>query len=94
MASILGKFVNRIEFDSYEDFKENFKIIVPESFNFAYDVVDWYAQKHPRKEALVWCNDHGDERIINFKEMKEYSEKAANFFKECGIKKGDRVMLT
>jgi len=94
MASILEKFVNRIEFESYEDFKENFKILVPENFNFAYDVVDWYAAKHPQKEALVWCNDNGDERIINFAEMKEYSDRAANFFKEYGIKKGDRVMLT
>ena len=40
MDYILKKYCPRIEFDSYEDFYENFRIEVPETFNFAYDVVD------------------------------------------------------
>ena len=50
---LLSRFVNRIEFDSYEDFKENFKIIVPEDFNFGFDVVDVYAKEAPDQEALI-----------------------------------------
>ena len=34
MNHILKKYCPRIEFDSYEDFFENFKIDVPEAFNF------------------------------------------------------------
>lgn len=94
MSSLLNKFVPKIEFESYQDFRENFKIEIPENFNFAYDVVDEYAEEHPDKVALVWCNDDEEERILTFSELKKYSDKTANFFQECGIEKGDRVMLT
>ena len=52
MSSLLPKFVSRIDYKSYDEFKENFKIIVPENFNFAYDVVDAYAAQNPEKRAL------------------------------------------
>ena len=94
MSSLLKNFVNQIDFNSYQDFRDNFKILVPENFNFAYDVVDRYAHEHPQKTALVWCDDYGQEKIFNFADLKKYSDKAANFFKKCGIKKGDTVMLT
>lgn len=94
MSSLLEKFVSKTEFESYQDFHENFKIIIPENFNFAYDVVDKYAEEHPDKKALVWCDDKQDEVIFTFKDLKRYSDKAANFFLNCGIKKGDTVMLT
>jgi acetyl-CoA synthetase len=93
MSSLLNKFVSMIEFESYEDFKENFKINIPENFNFAYDVVDDYATNIPDKIAMVWCDDNND-RVFTFADMKYYSDKAANFFIKCGIKKGDTVMLT
>jgi acetyl-CoA synthetase len=94
MSSLLDRFVSRTDFESYEDFKENFKITVPENFNFAFDVVDVYAKDDPDKLALVWCNDLGEEKIITFGEMKLLSDKAANLFLGHGIKKGDAVMLT
>ena len=37
---MLKKFLPRIEFDSYEDFKKNYSLNIPEHFNFAYDVID------------------------------------------------------
>jgi acetyl-CoA synthetase len=94
MSSLLNKFVTQIEFESYNEFKENFIIKVPENFNFAYNVVDEYASQYPDKIAIVWCNDYDEEKILTFKELKDYSDKTANFFLELGIKKGDRVMLT
>ncbi|MDD4161640.1 MAG: AMP-binding protein, partial [Methanothrix sp.] len=94
MSSLLPKFVSRVDYKSYEDFKENMKILVPENFNFAYDVVDAYAAESPDKRALVWCNDCGDELIITFKDLKIMSDKAANIFSKYGLKKGDTVMLT
>ena len=57
---LLNRFVNRIDFDSYEDFKQNFKINVPEDFNFGFDVVDVYAKEVPDQEALIWCDDDGE----------------------------------
>src|SRR5512136_359499 len=92
--SLLDRFVSRVEYQSYEDFKQNFKIIVPQNFNFAFDVVDVYARETPDKKALVWCNDLNEKKILSFEDLKILSDKAANFFQKHGIKKGDTVMLT
>ncbi len=54
MNHVLKKYCPRIEFDSYEDFLENFRIEVPEVFNFGYDVVDEWARVEPEKRALLW----------------------------------------
>jgi acetyl-CoA synthetase len=90
---ILDKYLTKTKFTSYEDFITNFEIKVPENFNFAYDVVDETASETPDKVAMVWCDDKGNEAIFTFGQMKYYSDKAANFFKSLGIRKGDPVML-
>ena len=92
MDHILKKYCPRIEFDSYEDFVENFKIDVPADFNFGYDVVDEWARVEPDKRALVWCNDHDEERTFTFTDISLLSNKAANAFTKLGIRKGDVVM--
>jgi acetyl-CoA synthetase len=81
------------EYDNYEELMKNYRVNVPEGFNFAYHVVDWYAQYEPEKIALVWCNDHNEDRTISFKELKEETDRTAHFFQNRGIKKGDAVML-
>lgn len=90
---MLDRFVSKITFDSYEEFVRDFTINIPENFNFAYDVVDQMAKETPEKVALVWCDDKGNEAVFNFGQLKYYSDKAANFFKKAGIRKGDPVML-
>lgn len=90
---VLDKYLAQTDFSSYQEFAEKFKVLVPDNFNFAYDVVDEIALKTPEKIAMVWCNDLGDERIFTFADMKKYSDKAANFFLSAGIGKGDPVML-
>lgn len=92
MNHILNKYCPRIDFDSYEDFFENFKINVPDDFNFGYDVVDEWARVEPEKKALLWCNDEGEEREFTFTEISRLSNRAANAFVELGIGKGDVVM--
>lgn len=89
---MLEKYVNT-NYESYESFRENFTINVPDNFNFAYDIVDEWAAREPEKIALMWCNEEGAEATFTFKQMKYYSDKAANFFASQGIKKGDPVML-
>jgi len=90
---MLNKYLSQVDFTSYEDFIENFHINVPENFNFAYDVVDEYAKSQPDKVAIVWCDESGAEATFTFGQLKEYSDKTANFFKSVGIKRGDPVML-
>jgi acetyl-CoA synthetase len=91
--SLLSRFLYKTEFDSYEDFQQNYRVKVPENFNFAYDVVDVMARETPDKVALVWCDDFGNEKVMNFADMKLMSDRVANFFKGIGIKKGDAVMI-
>jgi len=90
---ILNRYLDKIEFDSYKEFRSDFKINIPVNFNFAYDVVDEIAIDDPDKIAMVWCDDSGNEAIFTFRQMKYYSDKTANFFKSQGIGKGDPVML-
>jgi acetyl-CoA synthetase len=90
---ILDKYLKQIDFKSYEEFNSGFEITIPESFNFAYDVVDELARTSPEKTAMVWCDDKGGEAVFSFAQMKYFSDKAANFFRSKGIRKGDRVML-
>ncbi len=90
---MLEKYLPRLTFDSYEDFYQNFKINVPENFNFAFDVVDATAETRPDKPAMVWCDDQGHEARFSFQQMRQYSNKAANVFRSLGIRKGDAVML-
>lgn len=89
----LLKFIDRVDYSSYKDLYENFKIHVPENFNFAYDVVDEYAKNDPKKEALVWCDDNDESHIFTFKDLSLASKRTANFLVANGIQKGDRVQL-
>ncbi|MDR2079908.1 MAG: AMP-binding protein [Treponema sp.] len=93
MNEILSKYCPRIDFDSYEDFYRNYTCVVPENFNFAYDVLDEWARIKPDKLALVWTNDDAEMKSYTFGDMKHLSDKAANVLLSMGIKKGDVVML-
>lgn len=90
---LLHRFLPRTEFDSYEDFKANYKVNIPEDFNFGFDVVDAWAEADKNKKALVWCNDHGEEKTFTFSDISRLSNKTANYFRSLGIKKGDIVMM-
>jgi len=93
MDQILKKYCPRLDFESYEDFFENFRIEVPENFNFAYDVVDEWARLDPDKRALLWCDDTGDELTLTFSQVAQLSDKLANAFTARGLGKGSLVML-
>lgn len=92
-GGLLEKYLPRTEFASYEDFKQNYRVIVPEHFNFAFEVVDEWAKREPAKKALVWCDDHGGEECFSFERLSALSSQAAHFFAGLGIAKGEVVML-
>lgn len=64
-----------------------------DNFNFAFDVVDVLGKTQPNKLAMLHISNDGKERRITFKDMMVYSNRAANYFRFLGIKRGDRVML-
>ncbi len=91
--TLYQRFLRKPEFGSYEDFLHNFRINVPENFNFAYDVLDVIAEEEPEKRALQWAHMDGRERAFTFAEIARLSKQAANLFVRLGIQKGDKVML-
>lgn len=90
---MIEKFLPRTEFSSYEDFKANYQLNIPQNFNFAYDVVDAWAAEIPDKPALVWVDDAQNEKRFSFGDLRDLSAQAANFYKSRGIVKGDCVLL-
>lgn len=90
---LLDRYLPRMEFDSYEDFKENYTVNVPPNFNFGFDIVDEWAKQDKDKKALLWCNDKGEEKTFTFDDISRLSNQTVNFFKRLGVKKGDVVML-
>ena len=64
-----------------------------EQFNFAFDIVDGIAERKPEKLAMLHLDRNKVERRFTFADMSKGSNRAANYFKSLGIKKGDRVML-
>ena len=90
--NLVSRYLERTEFKDYEDYHANLRYKPVEKFNFAYDVVDEYARLCPDKKAIVWCNNHGEERIITFGELSSLSNRLANMLRAKGLKKGDFVM--
>ena len=90
---ILSRFLRQTTFDSEEDYAKNLEFIIPNNFNFAYDVVDAWAEVAPDKIALIWTNEEGDERMLSFADLKRMSDQAASYLKSIGIARGDMVML-
>ena len=64
-----------------------------ERFNFAFDIVDGVAAKHPEQLAMLHVADDFTERRFTFGEMSELSSRAANYLASLGIGRGDKVML-
>ncbi len=71
----------------------DYKINVPENFNFAYDIVDDIAVNEPDRRAMLWVSREKEERLFTFGQMKELSDRTANYFKSLGIGKGDPVLV-
>ena len=90
---MLERFVKQTKYTSQEDFRKNFKIEVPENFNFGYDVVDAWAATQPDKKAILWTNDQGLEHQYTYAELKEKTDATASYFQSLGIGHGDMVML-
>lgn len=90
---MIERFLKQTHFTSVDDYNNNLHFIVPQNFNFAYDVMDVWAEEKPDKLALLWTNDEGECIRFTFKDLKEQSDRTASYFQSLGIGKGDMVML-
>lgn len=76
----------------YDKTYREFKLEVPEFFNFAGDVMDKWAED-PGKLAMWWVDDFGVEVKKTFLEICSDSRRVCNMLAGQGIKKGDVVIL-
>ena len=90
---MVERFLRQSTFTSMDDFRQNLEFIVPEDFNFAYDVMDAWAEEAPDKLALLWTNDKDECRRFTFGDIKRESDKVASYLHSLGIGKNDMVML-
>lgn len=89
-SMLLDRYLPRMEFDSYEDFKENYRCHVPADFNFGFDIVDEWARQEPEKMALVWCNDHEEEKTLYFYRYQPYVQPGGQLLSGARRQKRDR----
>ena len=90
---MIERFLTQTKFTSEDDYAKHLHFIVPENFNFAYDVMDAWAEEKPDKVALLWTSERGEEVSTTFREFKEQTDRTAAYFMQLGIKHGDKVML-
>ena len=90
---MIERFLTQTSFTSEEDYKRNLHFKIPENFNFAYDVMDAWAEEHPDKLALLWTSERGEEVRATFAELKDQTDRTAAYFQSLGIGHGDKVML-
>ena len=66
----------------------------PATFNFATDVVDYWATQNPGL-AMHWLSqDHKQERKLTFDHFRKQSHRLAILLRErMGVKQGDKLLL-
>ena len=90
---MIERFLTQTKFTSEDDYAKHLHFIVPENFNFAYDVMDAWAEEKPDKVALLWTSERDEEVSTTYREFKEQTDRTAAYFMQLGIKHGDKVML-
>ena len=91
--AMIERFLKQTRFCDQQDYEKNLAFIVPEHFNFAYDVMDEWARERPDALAMLWTNDMGRQERITFARMKTLTDQTASYLQQLGIGRGDMVML-
>ena len=71
---------------------KEFKVEVPELFNWGFDVVDRWGAERGREPALVFA-DGGTRMAKTFGDVSDESSRLCNWLRGHGIERGDAVML-
>jgi acetyl-CoA synthetase len=96
MSNDVAKFIEARDFllnvKSYEEAYAGFKWPRVTKFNWANDYFDAMARDNERN-ALIYCDEAGNESIVSFDKMARRSSQVANFLNDLGLQKGDRVLI-
>lgn len=86
--------MSNVDKKTYNDICKTWKWKIPEYYNFAFDVVDKWAEADKTKLALVSILSDGETaRFDTFYELMVQSNKVANLLLELGFKKGDKILF-
>jgi acetyl-CoA synthetase len=78
--------------DDYDTAYRDYRAPELEAFNWALDYFDVQARGNPLP-ALWVVEEDGSERKISYAEMATRSSQVANWLREAGVRRGDRVLL-
>jgi len=84
---------NEPNMPDYEAGYRDFRIDVPEYYNFGFDAIDAMAEKDRNKLAMIWVNQNGDEKYYTFRHLMNLSNQIANMFMKRDLGKGDRILI-
>ena len=81
------------DYTSVPNYVREFSVTVPEFFNWGFDVLDTWGREKSTETALVFVAEDGEVNRYSFSEVAKRTSQLANYFANCGLKKGDAVML-
>jgi len=79
--------------ETYERICRQFKLVVPEHYNFGFDVIDKWAENRTKLALIAAAQDRENLRYYTFWDMKLLSSKFANVLRGLTVAKGERVFV-
>jgi acetyl-CoA synthetase len=79
--------------EDYDTARHDFAWPELDEFNWALDWFDVIAREHPDRPALRVVGDDGTDVSLTYAEMSSRSNQVANWLRELGVGRGDRVLL-
>lgn len=66
----------------------------PDQFNFAVDVVDYWAARPDDLEAMYWVSkDESQKRSLTFKYFSRQSHRVSVLLQRLGVKEGEKMVM-
>ncbi|GAA4883041.1 AMP-binding protein [Saccharopolyspora cebuensis] len=78
--------------EDYDTARREFRWPAPERFNWALDWFDTIGERHDRT-ALWIVDEDGSEQRLSFRDLTRRSNQVANWLRELGVGRGDRMIL-
>jgi len=77
----------------YEAARRDFKLDVPEYFNYTVDVFEKWAADPSRVALMVGAADYGKIELFTFEQLRRKINQFCNLLRSRGVKKGDRLLV-
>ena len=79
------------DWTDYDHLRDGFEWEIPEKVNMASYLCDRWADDDGDRIALYAENEAGEERSYTFEELQSVANRLANFLRDRGVERGDRV---